>query len=610
MKRDLSQDLQQIQTHLGNGRFTAGITLCREVLTYAPNDPNALYLLGLGAAQLGDATTTREAFYAAWQITPERVDLLINFGNFLRETGEPLKALPLLEKASVLSPQMPGVWKALAVTQFKLNRFEAALASAEKLVGLAPQEATGWELAAGAAQQLRDFDKAAALVARGLTHLPQSASLNYAMGQLHREQGSFEEASAAYLRAQELGFSSADLYRNNAEALLETGKALDAVAFARRGLEHYSTDIALQQVVTRLHVETNAPGDPVGDLMTAAREHRTNAALWEAAVGFLKHLDRHEEANRLVGEALLSGCPKTSGLMSLEAIALADQGFLEQMTRSYERLLRDYPTDAGIKFDFAVQLLKTADPSRAGRLLADVLKVNPLDQLALAFRCAALRAAGDERLSSLIDYEQMIFEVEVPAPYGYGSSAAYFQEVATTLEALHHTHSHPIDQSVRGGTQTNGFLFRIADPLVKSLEQQIRVAVCEVLSTFPRDPGHPFWGRHVAGTGASDVLFSGAWSVRLRTQGHHTNHVHPKGWISSALYISVPDEVAKGTDEAGFIQFGAPEEKLGLNLAPVRTIRPVVGSLVLFPSYLWHGTIPFTSDQSRISVAFDIVPHR
>ena len=60
MKRDLSQDLQQIQTHLGNGRFTAGITLCREVLAYAPNDPNALYLLGLGAAQLGDDFTVKK----------------------------------------------------------------------------------------------------------------------------------------------------------------------------------------------------------------------------------------------------------------------------------------------------------------------------------------------------------------------------------------------------------------------------------------------------------------------------------------------------------------------------------------------------------------------
>jgi hypothetical protein len=31
---------------------------------------------------------------------------------------------------------------------------------------------------------------------------------------------------------------------------------------------------------------------------------------------------------------------------------------------------------------------------------------------------------------------------------------------------------------------------------------------------------------------------------------------------------------------------------------------------VLFPSYMWHGTVPFESFQSRITVAFDIVPHR
>jgi hypothetical protein len=97
--------------------------------------------------------------------------------------------------------------------------------------------------------------------------------------------------------------------------------------------------------------------------------------------------------------------------------------------------------------------------------------------------------------------------------------------------------------------------------------------------------------------------------VRLRAQGYHTNHVHPKGWISSALYIAVPDEVAGATDDAGYIQFGAPEDKLGLNLPAVRTVKPEVGKLVLFPSYMWHGTVPFESSQSRITVAFDIVPH-
>ena len=30
--------------------------------------------------------------------------------------------------------------------------------------------------------------------------------------------------------------------------------------------------------------------------------------------------------------------------------------------------------------------------------------------------------------------------------------------------------------------------------------------------------------------------------------------------------------------------------------------------LVLFPSYFWHGTVPFVSDQPRLTVAFDAVP--
>jgi hypothetical protein len=37
-------------------------------------------------------------------------------------------------------------------------------------------------------------------------------------------------------------------------------------------------------------------------------------------------------------------------------------------------------------------------------------------------------------------------------------------------------------------------------------------------------------------------------------------------------------------------------------------IRPEVGQLVLFPSYLWHGTVPFDDAAPRITVAFDAVP--
>ena len=44
------------------------------------------------------------------------------------------------------------------------------------------------------------------------------------------------------------------------------------------------------------------------------------------------------------------------------------------------------------------------------------------------------------------------------------------------------------------------------------------------------------------------------------------------------------------------------------DLTPAHFERPLPGKLVLFPSYMWHGTAPFTSAQARTTIAFDIVP--
>ncbi len=609
MQQNIRQDLQTIQRQLMAGQFQAAIALCRRVLAYAPNEPNTLYMMGVAAAQLGDAQTTRAAFDAALKVTPDRLELLLNYGNFLRETGAPERSVELLTRASQLSPNTAAVRQSLATTLFRLERFKEALSNAEVSVGLTPTDVVSWELAAGAAQRLGESDRALSLVRDALVNIPTSPKLHYALGQLSRERGDFGTANKAYEQARSLGFQSADLYRNNAESLLELGRPLEAAAFALEGLTHFPSDIPLHQVATRLHVESGATGDPVAALVKAARAERTNAALWETAIGFLKFLDRKEDEKRLLAEALASVSPKSPALLSLEAIARGDEGDTQAMMATYEELLQRFPQDVGLKFDFGIQLLKASAPQRANNLFDAVLRENPFDQMALGFKSTALRLMGDDRLNDLVDHEAMVFQVDVPIPDGYSSRSEYFSEVAAVLETLHHTHAHPIDQSVRGGTQTNGFLFRIAHPVIKQLEQQIRLAVAEALHRFPTGSAHPFWRRHFAGTQAEDVVFSGAWSVRLSAQGFHTNHMHPKGWISSALYIAVPDEVSGATDDAGYIQFGAPEEKLGLDLPPIRTIKPEVGSLVLFPSYMWHGTIPFSSEQPRITVAFDIVPH-
>ena len=87
--------------------------------------------------------------------------------------------------------------------------------------------------------------------------------------------------------------------------------------------------------------------------------------------------------------------------------------------------------------------------------------------------------------------------------------------------------------------------------------------------------------------------------------GHHIGHVHPQGWLSSAFYVAVPDAGEAGPPPAGWLSLGAPPADLGLDLPPLRQIEPKPGRLVLFPSTMWHATLPVAGGE-RLTVAFDV----
>jgi hypothetical protein len=174
------------------------------------------------------------------------------------------------------------------------------------------------------------------------------------------------------------------------------------------------------------------------------------------------------------------------------------------------------------------------------------------------------------------------------------------------LRTLHATQHHPTEQSLRHGTQTRGLLFNKQLPSIQQLRALLVRAVGETIRRLPDDPDHPFLRRKPAAPGT--FQFSGSWSVRLRASGFHISHIHPMGWMSSACYISLPPEMAGSESDAGALTFGVPDVTLGLSLMPRRIVRPKVGQLVLFPSFMWHGTIPFQSQAHRMTVAFDVLP--
>ena len=97
------------------------------------------------------------------------------------------------------------------------------------------------------------------------------------------------------------------------------------------------------------------------------------------------------------------------------------------------------------------------------------------------------------------------------------------------------------------------------------------------------------------------------WFVRLVKNGFQRSHIHPAGWLSGVVYLKTLE--SSETDEGG-IEFGLHGLELPVldDSYPRRVHRPRRGEILLFPSSLFHRTLPFSQDTDRCVIAFDLHP--
>jgi uncharacterized protein (TIGR02466 family) len=226
----------------------------------------------------------------------------------------------------------------------------------------------------------------------------------------------------------------------------------------------------------------------------------------------------------------------------------------------------------------------------------------PHDQRWIAYEATAARMLHEPVYRQLYDYERLVKVYDVEPPPAWRSIEEFNAALATQLRARHLFKTHPLDQSLRNGSQTARTLLAESDPTIQALLRAFEAPVASYVAALGMEPGHPLSKRN---RGAARLM--GCWSVELRRNGFHVSHVHPQGWISSAYYVTVPAEVSDADSKAGWIKFGEP----GMPIAGVTAehfVQPRAGRLVLFPSYMWHGTNAIFGDETRLSVAFDAVP--
>lgn len=158
----------------------------------------------------------------------------------------------------------------------------------------------------------------------------------------------------------------------------------------------------------------------------------------------------------------------------------------------------------------------------------------------------------------------------------------------------------PLRKATQSGFQTPSSLFVQPEGVLARLQEIILSEIRAYHRRFQADSCYLIQGW-------PKKLQLEGWFVRLTKSGYQRKHIHPEGWLSGVLYLQVVPSL--GQQEGG-IEFGLHGDDLTVldNNYPRHVHLPQRGDIVLFPSSLFHRTIPFSTDGDRMIVAFDLMP--
>ena len=591
------------------GQADEALTIAKGLVARATRAPDAYQLLAMCHAEAGNMDQSEQAFLHALELAPDHPLVLVNYATMLRKTGRLDAAIGTLQRAVDAAPDFAKAWSELGITALRAGRHQQALVALKRSVELLPDSVSSWHALGNAAHAAGDLEAAEAAFRTVIALAPEHPSASLNLGTVLRQSGRPDEAIACFVRTGKSGDDSPELADSLVGALLDDGRLDEAVALARQVAREYPDFVPGQVTLANLlweHGPALAPDDdPFGPFRAEIQHQPHNDALRIAFIRLLLSARLAEEALEQI--RIVRTQADEPALMSMQADALEILGRTDQAGAIYAQLHLEWGSGMPAFLNaYARHLLRAGKWDAAAQHAMEAKRADPNNQEALAYLATAWRLMGDPREHWLCDYDRLIAMVEIDPPAGFTDQANFLQTLEASLDRLHKARREPIQQSLRGGSQTPGRLFGRPDPVLVATRSALLRGVEQWLATLPTDDHHPFLMRKTRG-----VRLGGSWSVKLWSSGKHVNHIHPEGWMSSAFYVSLPPSIGSpgaGASQAGYIQFGQPPSELELDLLPRRVIRPEPGKLALFPSYMWHGTIPFEDDRPRLTVAFDMTP--
>lgn len=581
-------------------QFREALALLRPLANYSPRTAETRHLLSLVFRGLGNLVQAEGEARTAVSLNPHEAGFALGLAETLTMAGKDEAAEEAFRKALALRPTFAATVRSFSGFLVRRGRADEALALTEPLAAtsrdpmILDQHAVTLKALDRSAEALDYYKRWAALA-------PNSANAEHNLAATLADLWRHPESEAAARRAQTRGGDTPETWLVLARALQGQDRFEEAAGAFEAALARFpAMTEAHTEYAQLVWMQTADPKAATAALDRAMQTPENLSHLSIIKARQQEYMGDPEGAYETVSRAIARDADEIA-LQGAAARAANRAGWRDIALVHAETVLRANPLNPANQMLAAEAYLAVGRAKDASALIAPILEASPNDQYAWALQGTVWRLLGDERFEALYDYAAFVRPYQINTPAGWSSLPAYLADLAEGLAPMHGLKTHPVGQSLRHGTQTNQNLLRSEHPAVKAFPTAIDGAIREHMRALGQG------AQSVRARNTGNYSIEGIWSVRLKASGYHTDHVHPMGWLSSACYITLPKAV-EGEGREGWIKFGQPGIATLPALEPQHFVKPQPGRLVLFPSYMWHGTVPFSGDDHRLSVAFDLLP--
>lgn len=265
------------------------------------------------------------------------------------------------------------------------------------------------------------------------------------------------------------------------------------------------------------------------------------------------------------------------------------------------QVLNDVPGDRTILTTFANDCLTRGNAEVLIPVCWTAIDKGVGSTLHFAYLSAALSLAGrTSEVYCLMDPARFCRRIEL------ASEQVDNEELAAAILTHPDLAPSPEIKPTQGQNLRLEGLAGLKHPAIRNLLAIVRREIDAYLADCLRTP-HPLLAYR-----PKAALLQG-WGLVLSNDGHEITHIHPRGWLTVVYYVRTPKgprQQPESDAPPGSLTFGPWPPSIAETLPefPRWHQEPQEGTLLIFPSFFGHGTVPTGVDAPRICVALDVIP--